>query len=302
MAGRRVSQGILAATALAAAVGLGARKPAPAPVAVRYTEGITHGFLTLRTLEGTPLADGDLIQNARADEVTSRIVLRFRDGSLQDETVVFSQRGHFRLLSDHLVQKGPSFPKPLDVAIEAPRGVVTVRYTDDGGEEKLLTEHLDLPEDLANGMVIVMIKNLGSRTPPPSVSMVATAPKPRIVRLIITPAGEDAFSIGSSRRKAVKYAVKVDLGGIAGTVAPLIGKQPQDTYVWITGGEAPTFLKSEGPFYVGGPSWRLELTTPSWTRTLSGPLRGPTDERGNAALALPEQVSSEREGPPNFQS
>src|SRR4030095_86131 len=31
-----------------------------APVAVRHTEGIVHGFLVLRTLDGMPIADGDL--------------------------------------------------------------------------------------------------------------------------------------------------------------------------------------------------------------------------------------------------
>jgi len=32
-----------------------------APVAVRHTEGLVHGFLVLRTLAGDTLADGDLI-------------------------------------------------------------------------------------------------------------------------------------------------------------------------------------------------------------------------------------------------
>ena len=75
------------------------------PVAVRHTEGIVHGFLTLRTLDGTLIANGDLIQLARGERVTSRLVFRFTDGSLRDETSVFSQRGTFRLISNHLVQK-----------------------------------------------------------------------------------------------------------------------------------------------------------------------------------------------------
>jgi hypothetical protein len=40
-------------------------------VAVRHAEGLVHGFLSLRTLDGTPLADGDLIQTSRGDRVTS---------------------------------------------------------------------------------------------------------------------------------------------------------------------------------------------------------------------------------------
>jgi hypothetical protein len=252
-----------AAAALTALLGLAAMSEEP--VAVRYPEGIAHGFLVLRTLEGTHLADGDLIQTAHGDQVTSRIILRFADGSTNDETAVFSQRGHFRLLSDHLVQKGPAFPMPMEIAIDAPKGSVTVRY-EEKGESKRLSEHLELPADLANGFVATLIKNFAPEAAQSTVSMLAANPKPRIVRLVVSRAGAESFSIGGSPRNAVKYVVKVDLGGVAGVVAPLIGKQPQDTYVWISEGDAPTFVKSEGPFYVGGPSWKLELATPAWPR------------------------------------
>jgi len=58
--------------------------------------------------------------------------------------------------------------------------------------------------------------------------------------------------------------VKVEIGGLPGVIAPLIGKQPHDTAVWILPGEAPAFVKSEGPFYQGGPIWRIELASPVW--------------------------------------
>src|SRR5262252_10525965 len=103
------------------------------PVAVRHTEGLVHGFLSLRTLEGERLADGDLLQTTRGARVTSRLIFHFKDGSLHDETAVFWQRQQFRLISDHLVQKGPSFPQPIDMTIDADKGHVTVRYTDDHG-------------------------------------------------------------------------------------------------------------------------------------------------------------------------
>src|SRR4029079_10724854 len=96
----------------AALVGLSSVASAE-PVAVRHAEGLVHGFLALRSLEGKLLASGDLIQEVHGDLVTSRWVFRFRDGSIHDETAVFSQRGHFRLISDHLVQKGPTFERPL---------------------------------------------------------------------------------------------------------------------------------------------------------------------------------------------
>lgn len=102
--------------------------PAPAePVAVRHTEGIVHGFLVLRTLEGRALADGDLIQSARGNRVTTRLVFSFKDGSIHDETAVYSQSQRFQLVSDHLVQKGPTFPQPLDMLIDGVTGRRTGR-------------------------------------------------------------------------------------------------------------------------------------------------------------------------------
>jgi hypothetical protein len=98
-------------------------------VPVRHQEGLIHGFLVLRTLEGETIADGDLIQNVHADRVTSRLAFHFKDGSIHDETAVFSQRGHFRLLSDHLIQKGPSFEHPMEMTINGSTGRVEVRYT-----------------------------------------------------------------------------------------------------------------------------------------------------------------------------
>jgi hypothetical protein len=188
-----------------------------APVAVRHTEGLVHGFLVLRTLAGDTLADGDLIQIARGYRVTNRLVFRFKDGSVHDETAVFSQRGNFRLLSDHLVQKGPAFQHPMQVSIDGSTGQVTVRTTDDDGKEKVLTNRLDLPPDVANGMVLTLLKNIRSDASQMTVSMVAATPKPRLVKLAITSQGEEPFSIGGSSRKATHYVVKVEIGGAGRT-------------------------------------------------------------------------------------
>ena len=122
-----------------------------AQVAVRHTEGGVHGFLALHTLAGEPLADGDLIQVARGDRVTSQLVFHFKDGSVHDETAVFSQRGNFLLLNYHLVQKGHAFQHPIEVSIDGSTGQVIVRSTDEDGKEKVPTERLDLPRDVANG-------------------------------------------------------------------------------------------------------------------------------------------------------
>jgi hypothetical protein len=238
------------------------------PVPVKFPEGLVHGFLVLRTTDGTAVADGDLIQFARGDQVTSRLVFRFKDGSLRDETAVFSQRQGFRLVRDHLVQKGPTFPQPLDMSIECSSGQVTVRYTDDHGQQKVETERMELPPDLANGIILTLLKNVRPDAVPPTLSMVANTPtKPRLVKLNVSNAGDEAFSTGGMSRKATHYIVKIEIGGLSGLIAPLVGKQPPDTHVWVLGGDAPAFVKSEGPLFLGGPIWRIELTSPVWPKS-----------------------------------
>jgi hypothetical protein len=236
------------------------------PVRVRHSEGLVHGFLSLRTLDGTLLADGDLLQSAVGSRVTSRLVFHFKDGSLHDETAVFSQRQQFRLISDHLVQKGPAFPKPVDMKIDTSTGQVTVRYTEDKGEQKVATEQMKLPLDLANGLVLTLLKNARPDAPPKSVGMVAATPKPRLVKLEISSAGEEPFTTGGMGRRATHYVVHVDIGGLSGLIAPLVGKQPPDSHVWILGGDTPAFVKAEQPFFLGGDVWRIELVSPTWRK------------------------------------
>jgi hypothetical protein len=233
---------------------------------VKYREGTLHGFLALRAPNGDTIADGDLTQVVKGDRVTAHLVFHFKDGSANEETSVYSERGTFRLLSYHLVQKGPAFKTPMDVSIDCSTGQVTVHYADDKGTQKVITETLKLPPDLANGLVPTILKNIPAATPTTTLSMLVATPKPRVVKLIISPEGEDAFTIAGSARKARRFDVKVEIGGAAGVVAPLVGKQPPDTHIWILEGEMPAFLRSDGPQFEGGPIWRIELTSPVWSQ------------------------------------
>jgi hypothetical protein len=180
-----------------------------------------------------------LIQAARGDRVTSRVVFHFKDGSIHDETAVYSQRQRFRLLTDHLVQKGPTFSQPIDMSIDGSSGRVTVRYTDEQGKHKVEAERFDIPPDLANGLIPTLLKNVQPGAPPKTVSLVAATPTPRLVKLAITLARDEPFSTGGAARKATHYVLKVEIGGISGLLAPFLGKQPPDSHVWILGGEAP---------------------------------------------------------------
>jgi hypothetical protein len=231
---------------------------------MHYQEGLLHGFLTMRTEDGTAIAVGDVTQIARGDSVTSDLIFHFKDGSLYQETTVFSQRGKFQLLKYHLVQKGPAFNHPTEIWLNGPTGQFTARYEEDSGKEKNITERIQVPTDVSNGMLTTLLKNVQPNVEGITLSMVVATPKPRVIKLAITYQGEDPVLIAGSPRKARHYLVKVELGGVAGVVAPLVKKQPPDSHVWILSGEFPVFVRSVGALYEGGPIWTIEQTSPTW--------------------------------------
>jgi hypothetical protein len=57
----------------------------------------------------------------------------------------------------------------------------------------------------------------------------------------------------------------VQLGGVAGLLAPLLGKMPKPTYAWMAGGRVPMFIKIQTQFYDGAPLWTIEQTSPVWS-------------------------------------
>lgn len=232
-------------------------------VPVRHMEGTVHGFLVMRTMDGKTIAAGDLVQVVQGDRLVSNLTFHFKDGSIDDETTVYSQKHDFQLISDRHIQKGPSFPHPMEVSIDVSKGEVTVRSSEDG-KEKVETNHLDLQPDLANGLLLDLLKNIRTDAPETKVSYVAATPKPRLVKLSIKPEGGETFSAGGDRHRATRYDIKIELGGVAGVVAPVLGKEPKDTHVWILGGKAPAFVRMEGQLYEGGPIWKIELTSPVW--------------------------------------
>ena len=104
-------------------------------VPVRHTEGVSLGFLVLRTEEGTPIAYGDLQQVAKKDHVMEDMKFYFKDGSFYEEITKFTQDGKFRLLSDQVIQRGPSFKQPMESWVDATTGTVTVRTSEKGKEK-----------------------------------------------------------------------------------------------------------------------------------------------------------------------
>jgi hypothetical protein len=229
------------------------------PIRVRFRQGSSHGFLALRTLDGKLIATGESTQTVHGDRVTSRLIFRFRDGSIDDDITLFKQRENFRLISDHHIQHGPSFPEQLDFLIEAPTGTLTSR-AEDGTLKK---EHMDLPPDVSNGLPPNLLLNILPSASETKISYVVPGKKPRLIRISIKPTGHLAFAVGSLRRQATDFTLHVELGGMAGVVAPMIGKQPADYHIWLQSGSPPAFVREEGPLYEGGPIWRMEEISPT---------------------------------------
>ena len=252
--------------AVASSLGASRTEKPELPISVLHSEGILHGFLIVRNLEGELLADGDITQFTHGERVTSRLIFHFKDSSLFDETVVFSQRRIFRVISYRLLQKGPAFKHPMTFTMEGASGKVLIRYAEENGQEKTITEQLALPANLANGMISTLLKNVRRNTPQITLSMVVATPRPRIIKLLISPESDDWFYVGNSAHKTIRYVVKIELGGVAGFVAPIVGKQPPNARVWILDDDAPVFVRSEGPLSVGGPTYWVELANPAWKK------------------------------------
>lgn len=231
-------------------------------IKVIHPQGSAHGFVDVTNGDGARIAVGDLLQRIRGGVVSSRLVLRFLDGSLDDETTVFSQQGVFQFISDHHVQRGPSFPTPTDVTIDARKNLIT--SVDPSGQSKVV--HFDMPADTYNGLASSLLMNVSPAAPETRIAVVVAGDKPRIVHLSMKNAGESSFTIGGSPRKATNYLVHVDLGGAAGVIAPLIGKQPLDYHVLILSGPDPAFIREEGQLYQGGPVWRIQQVSAVFPR------------------------------------
>lgn len=230
------------------------------PVSVRHIEGVTFGFLVLRNLDAQPLAYGDLKQVVKNGVVVDDLKFNFKDGSLYEEITKFTQRGEFRLISDQVVQKGPSFKQDMESWIDAATGKVTVQISEKG-KEKRTTKRLNLPPDISNGLLLTLVKNVNPSAET-TVSMVAASSKPRLVKLNIVPAQEKTIKAGTVTHRAQHYIIKTKIGSAAGVIASVIGKQPPDIHIWVLKSEAPTFVEFEGPLSEDGPTWRIEMTAP----------------------------------------
>lgn len=229
-----------------------------APVRVRLPEGTTRGFLAIRTPQGDRIGHGELTQKPRGDEIDSRLLLQFKDGSVHDEATTYSQRGVFRLEAYRLTQRGPAFPG-AEISFDRKSGRYQAKTRERAGaREEVASGELEMPADLYNGMTLLLLKNLppGEGT---TAHLAAFTPKPRLLRMELRREGEDRVAFGGAAKQAARHLVNLEIGGVTGLVASFIGKTPPDLRYWLVLGEVPAFVRFEGAMFLNGPVWRVEM-------------------------------------------
>ncbi len=241
----------------------GAARSSADLVKVRYPQGTAHGFLVLRDMDGKLLATGESIATMHGGRITSRLVFRFHDGSLDDDVATYTQKGEFHLLHEHHVQRGPTFPTASDMTVDVPTGQVELHESTKDGKQKVTKQHMDLPPDLVNGFVLTALENLSPSMPTTTLNLLVPYNGARVIHLVVTPAGTMPFHIMGSVRQAKRFHIQVELGGMTGVVAPLVGKQPKDADFLVLEGVAPAFVREEGQFFQDGPVWRIEQVGPT---------------------------------------
>jgi hypothetical protein len=235
-----------------------------APVRVRFVEGSLHGFLSLRSIDGALVAEGDLLQVVRGEVAEKRMVFRFKDGSVLEESVTFTQRIVYTMQSYHLLQRGPIFPEDVEISMErATRKYSLKKKTHKDGKETVLQGTLELPSDVYNGLILSIMKDI-PKGANETVHFVAFTPEPRLIQLSVAPAGEQKVLVGNLAKTAVHYVLKPQLGIWLKLFATVLGRMPPDEHIWILMDDVPAFVRFEGPLYPTGPIWRIQLSSPRW--------------------------------------
>lgn len=228
-------------------------------IPVRHIQRPMHRFMVARSEDGKTLARGEFSQIVQGDEVTMRLTYRFVDGSIDDETTTYRQQGTFRLVRNRHIEQGPFFARPIDFTIEAATGTVTSRTTDRNGRIHVESKHMNLPDDLANGLVGTLLLNVPPNTVPFRAGMLAPVGGGRLIRLLISPEDEQTVHLAGQTLKAAVFRIHPELGGFVGVIAKLLGLQPKDVTVWVLEGEEPAVAVIVGQLGGYGPVVSSEL-------------------------------------------
>jgi len=237
---------------------LGTAAPAE-PISVKHIQLPRHESMVARSKTRKIIARVEFTEIVQGDEVTMRLTYHFVDGSIDDETTTYWQQGTFRLVRNHHIQNGPFFATPVDFTVEAATGIATSRTADKDGKIHVESEHIDLPDDLANGFVGTLLLNVPPNTAPFRVGILAPVFGGRLIRILISPVGEQPFQKTGQTLEATVFRIHPELGGILGIIATLVGLQPKDVMVWVLEGEKPAVMRVVGQLGGFGPVVSSEL-------------------------------------------
>jgi hypothetical protein len=91
-----------------------------------------------------------------------------------------------------------------------------------------------------------LLLNVSHNRTPFRVGILAPVGGGRLIRILISPEGEQAFHTTGQTLEATVFRIHPELGGIVGVIAPLIGLQPRDVIVWVLEGEQPAVVRIVG--------------------------------------------------------
>jgi len=249
------------------ALGLLALFPASllaASVPARRKQEPMRQMLVVKSADGKVIANGEDSASADGNRIHSDLIFHFLDGSLDEQITDFTQDGDFHLIYDRHVQKGPSFPTPLDLAVDMSSGTVTWHELK-AGKDKVYSTHMALPEDLANGLVPLLAENVPPGSSGFQVSWIAIAIRPLLVSLTIQP--DPGADPANDPPHAHRLLLHPELHGMMWAMASAFGKKPADLHFVVSGDPLPSFLRLVGPFYQGGPVWTVESLGPEMPMT-----------------------------------
>ena len=241
------------------------------PIPVKHAQGMVHGFLTIHSGAGLTIGYGEFTQTTDGDRITDRLVYHFRDGSLDDETTIFTQHETFKFVSDRHIQRGPFFPIQSELNVDA-GGSVTLHSIDKQGKSQDTTTHMDLGTDISNGMIGTLLINIPPNAPDFKLGVVVPAQgKPRLIHFAVSSAGQQSFSVVGYPRKASVFRMKPEIGGIEGVLAPIVNKQPPDIVIWVLEGDAPLFVREVGQLSEDGPIVSIEFAGATFPHATAAP-------------------------------
>ena len=108
-----------------------------------------------------------------------------------------------------MVERGRAFPHETEVAFDRTTGRYRVRFREKPeAKEERQEGTVEMPADLYNGMGSTLARHLnGGRA---TGHILVFTPKPRLLAMELSPAGEDTFRIAGVARAATRYLMKLE--------------------------------------------------------------------------------------------